>query len=321
MEGTANARATLLVTVRDSVSLCAIDLASGETVGIAKTGEEGIAKPHEFALTRDGRTAFTSIYGNRGYGTNDKPGKELGIVDLETMTTMGKVDLDLYRAPHGMDTDRDGMIWVTAEVNRCALVIDPETRRIARSVWMEAPVHFLAQSRDRKRLYFSHKEVPFVSVVDVGEKRVAGRIPLPIGSQSLSVSPDDTRIYIGDFNRPLLHVADAATNRVIETAKLVAVPGWPYATPDGKYVIVTTYDEPNDRGYVEILDANDLTKARAIEMGAEPFHAVAAGDGKHIYVALGDGRIPKIDLERGVVAEDRMRANGTGAEKLMIVAR
>lgn len=316
-----NARATLLVSVRDSISLCAIDIETAETVGIAKTGEEGVAKPHEFALSADGRTAFTSIYGNRGYGTNDKPGKELGVVDLETMTATGKVDLDLYRAPHGMDTDRDGMIWVTAEVNRCALVIDPASRRIARSVWMEAPVHFIAQSKDRKRMYFSHKEVPFVSVVDVGEKRVSGRISLPIGSQSLSVSPDDRRVYIGDFNRPLLHVADAATNEVVETVPLTAVPGWPYATPDGRYVIVTTYDEPNDRGWVEILDANDLTKARAIEVGAEPFHAISAGDGRHIYVALGDGRIPKIDLERAAIAEDRMRANGTGAEKLMIVAR
>ena len=321
MEGTANARATLLVTVRDSVSLCAIDLESGETVGIAKTGEEGIAKPHEFALTKDGKTAFTSIYGNRGYGTNDRPGKELGVVDIETMTTIGKVDLDLYRAPHAMDTDRDGMIWVTAEVNRCALVIDPDTRRIARTVWMEAPVHFIAQSRDRARMYFSHKEVPFVSMVDVAAKRVTGRIHLPIGSQALSISPDDKLVYIGDFNRPLLHVADGATNVVVQTVPLTAVPGWPYATPDGKYVIVTTYDEPNDRGYVEILDAHDLTKARAIEMGAEPFHAIAAGDGRHIYVALGDGRIPKVDIERGVVAEDRMRANGTGAEKLMIVPR
>ncbi len=321
MDDTRNARATLLVTVRDSISLCALDLETAETVGIARTGEEGVAKPHEFALTRDGKTAFTSIYGNRGYGTNDKPGKELGIVDLETMTTVGKVDLDLYRAPHGMDTDRDGMIWVTAEVNRCALVIDPETRRIARSVWMEAPVHFIAQSRDRARMYFSHKEVPFVSVVDVGEKRVTGRIPLPIGSQSLSVAPDGRRIYIGDFNRPLLHVADAATNQVVETVKLAAVPGWPYATPDGKYVIVTTYDEPNDRGYVEILDARDFARARVIEMGAEPFHALAAGDGRHLYVALGDGRIPKIDLERAAIAEDRLRANGTGAEKLMIVPR
>jgi DNA-binding beta-propeller fold protein YncE len=316
-----NARPTLLVTVRDSVSLCAFDVETGDSVGIAKTGEEGVAKPHEFAVTKDGRTAFTSIYGNRGYGTNDKPGKQLGIVDLETMTTTGMVDLDLYRAPHGMDTDRDGMIWVTAEVNRCALVVDPDARKIARSIWMEAPVHFLAQSRDGKRMYFSHKEIPFVSVVDIERKQVAGRIGLPIGSQAVFVSPDDRFLYVGDFNRPMLHVIDCATNALARTVPLKAVPGWPYATPDGKYVIVTTYDEPNDRGYIEILRAADLSPAGVVEAGAEPFHALAAGDGRHIYVALGDGRIPKIDLERAQIAEDRMKANGTGAEKLMIVPR
>jgi DNA-binding beta-propeller fold protein YncE len=316
-----NARATLLATVRDSVSLVAFDLETGATIGIARTGEEGVSKPHEFAVTKDGRTAFTSIYGNRGYGTNDKPDKRLGIVDLETMTTEGYVDLDLYRAPHGMTTDKDGMIWVTAEINRCALLVDPGTRRIARSVWLEAPVHFLAQSHDGERMYFSHKEVPFVSVVDIARRAVAGRIGLPIGSQSLWVSPDDKRLYVGDFNRPLLHVVDCATNEVARTVPLKAIPGWPYATPDGKYVIVTTYDEPNDKGYVEIFRAGDFACIGAVDAGAEPFHSVAAGDGRHIYVALADGRIPKIDLEAATIAEDRMKANGRGAEKLLIVPR
>ena len=316
-----NARQTLLVTVRDSVSLCAFDLATGETIGIAKTGEEGVSKPHEFAVTKDGRRAFTSIYGNRGYGTNDKPDKRLGIVDLATMTTEGYVDLDLYRAPHGMTTDRDGMIWVTAELNRCALVIDPDARKIHRSVWMEAPVHFLAQSHDGARLYFSHKEIPFVSVVDIARRQVTGRVMLPIGSQALWVSPDDQWLYVGDFNRPLLHVVDCESNTIVRTVKLKAIPGWPYATPDGRYVIVTTYDEPNDKGYVEIFRADDFSLVGIVEPGAEPFHSVATDDGAHIYVALADGRIPKIALETAIIAEDRIKANGRGAEKLLVVTR
>jgi len=316
-----NARRTLLATVRDSVSLVAFDLETGETAGIAKTGEEGISKPHEFAVTKDGRRAFTSIYGNRGYGTNDKPDKRLGIVDLETMTTEGYVDLDLYRAPHGMTTDKDGMIWVTAEMNRCALLIDPEARKIDRTVWMEAPVHFLAQSHDGERMYFSHKEVPFVSMVDIARKKVEARIDMPIGSQSLWVSPDDKWLYVGDFNRPLLHVVDCATNLIVRTVKLKAVPGWPYATPDGKYVVLDTYDEPNDKGYVEIFRARDFSSVGVVEPGAEPFHAVASDDGKYVYVALADGRIPKIDLENAVIAEDKLKANGRGAEKLLIVTR
>jgi DNA-binding beta-propeller fold protein YncE len=316
-----NARPTLLVTVRDSVSLCAFDLATGESIGIAKTGEEGVSKPHEFAVTKDGRRAFTSIYGNRGYGTNDKPDKRLGIVDLETMTTEGYVDLDLYRAPHGMTTDKDGMIWVTAEVNRCALVIDPDTRKIERSIWMEAPVHFLAQSHDKKRMYFSHKEIPFVSAVDIESRTVDARIPMPIGSQSLWVSPNDEWLYVGDFNRPLLHVVDCASNVIVRSVALQAIPGWPYATPDGKYVVVTTYDEPNDKGYVEIFRAGSFDLVGVLNAGAEPFHAVATDDGRHVYVALADGRIPKIALETATIAEDRLKANGRGAEKLLILTR
>jgi DNA-binding beta-propeller fold protein YncE len=316
-----NARRTLLATVRDSVSLIAFDLETGETAGIAKTGEEGISKPHEFAVTKDGRHAFTSIYGNRGYGTNDKPDKRLGVVNLETMTTEGYVDLDLYRAPHGMTTDRDGMIWVTAELNRCALLIDPDKRKIDRAVWMEAPVHFLAQSHDGERMYFSHKEVPFVSVVDIARRKVEMRIQMPIGSQSLWVSPDDKWLYVGDFNRPLLHVVDCEGEEIVKTVQLKAVPGWPYATPDGKYVVLDTYDEPNDNGYVEIFDAKDFSCIGVVEPGSEPFHAVASDDGKYVYVALADGRIPKIELATATIAEDKLKANGRGVEKLLVVDR
>jgi hypothetical protein len=58
-----------------------------------------------------------------------------------------------------------------------------------------------------------------------------------------------------------------------------------------------------------------------VDAGSEPFHAVASDDGNHVYVALADGRIPKIELETATIVEDRMKANGRGAEKLLVVTR
>lgn len=318
MPGT-NTRRTLLVSVRDSLSVMAIDLATGDTVGVAKMGEDREQKPHEFALSPDGRFAFASIYGNGPYGANTRPGKEIAVIDLMTMTRIGTVDIDLYRAPHGVAADGDGMIWVTTERNHSAIVIDPTTRAIVRNVWMQVPVHFVAAAPGGRTMWFAHKEYPFVTAVDVARKAVIGRVDLPIGAQSIKASPDGRFLYVGDFHRPLLHVVDVAAMSVARTVPLVAVPGWPYATPDGRFVVVTTWNEPAERGFVEIFAAADLASVGVVECGAEPFHATVSDDGDHIYVALADGRIPLIDLARATIAEDSLRANGTGAEQVMIV--
>jgi DNA-binding beta-propeller fold protein YncE len=316
----AQAGRVVIGSVRDSRSIVALDTETGELLGAAETGApDPVLKPHEIAFSKDGKTVYATLYGNRAYGENDMPGHEIAVIDLETMTERGRIDLNLYRAPHGMVADDDGMLWVTVEHNRGAVVVDPNTGVIDRTIFMDVPTHFVARSHNGKRMYFAHKEYPFCTAVDVETRRILGRIDLPIGAQAIRVSPDDKWLYIGDFYRPLLLVADCESLQVDRTAPLHAIPGWPYPTPDGKYVVVTTYDEPNDRGYVEILDASDLSVRGVVEVGAEPFHPLATPDGKHVYVALMDGRIPKIGLDDPKIAEDRFKANGTGAEQLLFL--
>lgn len=309
----------LVASCRDSRSILAFDTATGALLGAAETGraEPTVVKPHEIAFSPDGRTVYATLYGNRAYGANDAPWNQLAVIDLATMRETGRIDLNLYFAPHGMVADDEGKLWVTVENNHAALVVDPVSGWIERTIHMGVPTHFVARSHDGRMMYFAHKEYPFVTAVEVGTRAIVGRIELPVGAQAIRVSPDDEKLYIGDFYRPQLHVADTATLEVAETVDLHAIPGWPYPTPDGQWVIVTTYDEPADRGYVEILEAGDLSARRVVEVGAEPFHPVATPDGAHIYVALMDGRILKIDLAAAAIAEDRLKANGTGAEQVL----
>ena len=90
---------------------------------------------------------------------------------------------------------------------------------------------------------------------------------------------------------------------------LTGVPGWPFNSRDGDLVIVTTYDEPNDRGYVELLDSGDLTSRRVIDLPAEPFHALPMHDGEHALVALANGDIARISLQKAALV------HGTGAAR------
>ena len=313
-------RELIIATVKENVSLSAFDASTGEGIAVVPVGTKNVSKPHEIAVTLDGKRAFVSLYGDKDYGPNT-PDNRLGVVDLDAMSCLGHVDLGLYAGPHAMVTDRDGKIWVTVDPNRCVLVIDPDSWEIERTIFLEVPGHFAAPSPDGRTIYFSAKEYPVVCEVDVASKTVRGRISVPVGGQAIRVSPDGKRLYVGDFHRPLLHVIDCASRGLIETVPLTGVPGWPFNSADGSLVIVTTYDEPADRGYVELLDSTDLSRRRVIDLPAEPFHALPLDDGIHALVALADGEIAKIDLQKAALVEGGFSAGGTMPETLLHLRR
>ena len=309
-------RELIVATVKENVSLSVFDAATGERIAAIAVGDKDISKPHEIALSKDGRRAFVSLYGDKDYGRNT-PDNRLAVVDLQDMALLGHVDLGLYSGPHAMMTDADGDIWVSVDENRCALVIDADSWRIERTILLEAPGHFLAPSPDGATVYFSAKEYPVICEVDVATKEVRARIGLPVGGQGVRVSPDGRRLYVGDFCRPLLHVVDCASRQVVETVPLTGVPGWPFNSRDGDLVIVTTYDEANDKGFVELLDSGDLARRRVIDVPAEPFHALPMRDGEHALVALANGEIVRISLEKAALVPGGFSAGGTMPETLL----
>ena len=233
------------------------------------------------------------------------------------MTFDGHVDLGLYRGPHAMMTDAAGAIWVTVDHNRCVLVIDPVSRQIIHTIWLEVPGHFLASSPDGASVWFSAKEYPVIMEVDVASRSLVSRISVPVGAQAIRVSPDGRRLYAGDFHRPLLHVIDLGSRELAQTVSLTGVPGWPFNSLAGDQIIVTTYDEPADRGYVELLDSDDLRKRAVVEVPAEPFHALPVMDGRHALVALANGEICRVDLREGELVENGFFAGGTMPETLI----
>lgn len=312
----AQARETILATVKGNVSLSAFDATSGVRLACVPVGTPGISKPHEIAITNDGSHAFVSLYGDRDYGMNE-PDNRLAVVDLIGMKLVGHVDLGLYFGPHALMTDPDGMIWVTVEANCCVLVLDPSTWRIEHTIHLGVPGHFLSATSDRSKVYFSAKEYPFVCEVDVNSKEMRTKIPLPVGAQAIRVSHDDQRLYVGHLNRPLLHVIDRATRQVVETVPLTAVPGWPFVVPDGSLVLVTTYDERAERGFVELLDAGDLTRRTTVDVPGEPFHALPMHDGEHALVALASGEIVKVHLDRAKLVPGGFHAGGEMPEMLL----
>lgn len=312
------ARNILLMTVKGNQTIVFFDEETGEKLAAPVVGTPQ-AKPHEIILSADGTRAFASLYGDKGYGDNT-PSNGIAVIDVAAMALERTIDLGLYFGPHGMARDHLGRIWVTVEENQCVLIIDPTTAQIARSVYTEQRCHFLSASPDGKTIYAGHKELPFISVIDAEQAAVTGRIALDIGSQALWHAPDAAVLYAGDFCRPMFHVIDTDRREVVRSVPLKGVPGWPYATPDGRHLVVTTYIEDEDRGFVEIFDAASFTPLHITELPAEPFHALACENGLHCRVVVGDGRLITIDIASGALL-DRVDHGGAEMPEQVVRAR
>ena len=87
--------------------------------------EVGVA-PHDVAISPDHKFAYVPVYGDGVYGRNPHPGHTIAIIDLASRQVAGTIDVSPYQAPHGIQIDDAGKIYVTCDLSRKLLVIDPE---------------------------------------------------------------------------------------------------------------------------------------------------------------------------------------------------
>ncbi|MBO6782129.1 MAG: PD40 domain-containing protein [Alphaproteobacteria bacterium] len=311
-----DSRRLILLTVKENVSLTALDAETGETAAVVEVGTRDTSKPHEITLSKDGTKAFVSLYGSADYGPN-VPDNRIAVVDLPSMSLHGHVDLNLYKGPHALVTGADGKIWATVDHSRCVVVIDPDTLEIEHALWLEVPGHFFAMAPDANTLYASAKEYPVIVEIDMAAREITGRIPVPVGAQAIRVSADGKHLFVGDFHRPLLHVVDTAARAVVETHQMAGVPGWPFVSPDGKHLAVTTYNEDDNEGFLELFDADTRALRTSLPLPGEPFHVLFTDDSRHLYVVQADGDLPKVDIAAAEIVDGGFNAGGTMPEAMV----
>ena len=269
--------------------------------------------PHDFALSADHRFAYVPIYGPGVYGRNADPGHEIYVLDLEQRKVAKVIDLTPYRSPHGIQIDERGLLYVTAELDRKILVVDPEAGKVVDTIAHEGSGHWLAVLPDGSKAYVASKnDKMFVSVLDLKTRKLVGSVPMPRGTQGVTTSPDGQRVIAMDYSEPEMTVIDATTDRVLERIPLAAKEGAykAYFSPDGKWLLTLAGTT------VDIFDANDLHKQqRAVTVGAFPMGITFAADGKTALIANhGDGTISVLDLTAAKVTKTFMA--GAGIETL-----
>jgi len=167
----------LLVANKGDRTLGIIDpTASQQVAAIPENGVTG----HEVIASPDGKTAYVPIYGDSGVGKPGSDGRHLIAVDIASRRITGTVDFGHGVRPHcPMFGPKDGLLYVTTELDNSVTVIDPKTLKIVGMVPTgQAESHMLAITRDGKRGYTANVGPGTVSVLDLAAHKTIAVIPI-----------------------------------------------------------------------------------------------------------------------------------------------
>jgi YVTN family beta-propeller protein len=272
--------------------------------------------PHDFALSADHKFAYVPIYGDGVYGRNPHPGHEVLVVDLVGRKLEATIDIAPYQAPHGIQIDGNGIVYVACDLSRKLLVIDPKTRKITDAIDTEGTGHWIAILPDGSKIYVTNKtDKPYISVIDLKARKIVARVPAEGGSEGIAASPDGKTVVAMDHAQPVMIVIDPKTDQVTDRIPLKdnTMGGYKvYYSPDGKKLLTMSLRER----LANIFDSSNLRgEQKVVRVGKDPMGFAFTSDGKTALVANhGDGSVSVIDIEKAQVTNNFHA--GTGIETL-----
>ena len=305
----------LLVAEKLDHSLAIIDPATGKVlVSVLEGGNTG----HEVIASPDGKLAFVPIYGNSGVGQPGTDGSNIAVIDIAARKIVGNIAFSHGVRPHcPMIGPKDGLLYVTTELDKTVTIIDPKALKIVGTLPTGQPEsHMLALSHDGRRAYTANVGPGTVSVIDIVARKVIKVIPVSGNTQRIAISADDKWVFTADQTKPQMAVIDTATNTV---AKWIPMEGIGYGsapTPDGRWLLVALPDQNK----VAVIDLRSMQVARTVSVGDYPQEVLVRPDGKSAYVSCEHANeVTEIDLGTWKVA--RTIATGKYADGLAWAGR
>lgn len=151
----------------------------------------GIMSPHEAAFSLDGRTAYIPIYGSTNEGV---PGTNEHTIDFFRTSDCRKItslDTGKYLRPHGMWVGRSGTLYVTSEITRSILLVDPREPKIIATIPTGSPwTHMLAVTADEKQAFTSNVRSKTISILDIPDRKILKTISTTSDNHRMTISPD-----------------------------------------------------------------------------------------------------------------------------------
>jgi DNA-binding beta-propeller fold protein YncE len=304
------AQSRLLVTQKGDRSLAIVDPVSGKV--LASVSEGGVTG-HEVIASPDGRLAYVPIYGNSGVGKPGTDGSTLDVIDIAAQKVVGNVDFGHGIRPHcPLFGPKDGLLYVTTEIDKSITLIDPKSLKIVGSIPTGQPEsHMLVLSHDGRRGYTANVGPGTVSVLDIAARKTLKIIPVSSNTQRIAITPDDRWVFTADQSKPQLAVIDTATDQVSRWIPLEGVAYGTAPTVDGRWLLVTLPDQNK----IAVVDLQSMQVVRSVPTGKDPQEILVRPDGKAAYVSCDHSdQVAEIDLVNWKLA--RLIATGKGTDGL-----
>ena len=249
---------------------------------------------HELLVVPETGTAYVPIFGDGIHGRNPNPGHLLCVIDLKNRTHAADIDLRPYIAPHTLKLGPDGLIYITCENSAVVAVIDRSTNTVVDAIDSgSSNGHRLIIASDGQRLYTENEEDSTVSVIDLPQRKLLGKISTPRALAGITISPDGRTVIAVDDIEPTLFLIDTAAGKVDATMRLEGVPEAAQIarySPDNKVLAVTSLKSNT----VSLIDPSFRQQA-AVKVGDQPMDMAFRGD--ELFVACqGDGSVHVVDI-------------------------
>jgi DNA-binding beta-propeller fold protein YncE len=287
----------LLVVRKSAAALDLVDPGSGLRLASVAVGDS----PHEVSVSPDGtRAAVTN------YGTRERPGTTLSIIDLQHPRELRRIDLAPHSRPHGIAWFAADRIAVTTEGSRHLLLVDAAAGQVAGAIGTQQEgSHMVAVSADARRAYVTNLGSGTMTAIDLAAGRKLVDVATGDGSEALALTPDGRELWVAA--RAEGHIAVVDTAALAVTARL-PLPGLPIRiafTADGRTALVTCAGS-GELAVIDVATRKQRSRHRvdvplAADAPARPLARLAPGsvlpvglwmarDGRSVYVAatMGD---------------------------------
>lgn len=305
-----DSRGLLLVCNKGDHTLGIIDPVAGKQLAVVD--EEGVTG-HEVIASPDGKLALVPIYGNSGVGRPGTDGSVIRVIDIAKQRIVDTIDFGRGVRPHcALFGPKDGLLYVTTEIENSVTVIEPNSRKILYRIPTGQPEsHMFAITSDGKRGYVSNVGPGTVSVLDLEKRKLEKVIELGTVGQRITISRDDKWAFTSDQRKPCLAVIDTRRNELVRWVDLPSIGYGTATTPDGKYLIVTLIR----KNQVGLLNLATMTVEKIVDVPAVPQMVLVRPDGAEAYVSCdASAKVAVIDVREWRVT--KLIDAGRGADGL-----
>ncbi len=269
---------------------------------------------HEVAVSPDRKTAYVPIYGDGKHGDNPSPGHLIAVFDLQARRHLGDISTAPYLAPHGLRWGSEGQLYCVCENSGVVLELDAASWEIRHVIEVGSnKAHRMEVLPDGSKLYTENEEDACASIIDLRSRRRIGKIDTPGALAGIALSPEGKMLILVDATKPRIFGVDTATDTITRTVELrghAAPAQIARYSPDGKHLVVTSFEEP----LATIFDST-LETQRLVRLGQGPMNMAFHADGLTVLIAnQGDGTICVVNLASAEVL--RSMPVGRGVETL-----